>query len=143
MPTPEAWTRRTWTARARTAEAAALLMIARLLIAAVALRRWRGSLGAVARQPDAADAMALASLLCRHVERAALRLPMETKCLPRAMALSWMLRRRSIAHAAVFGVRHSGAAPDTDALHAWIEIAGQTLPAGSDHSWQEVFRLGT
>ena len=142
MPTPEASSRRAWTARARTAEAAVLLIIARLLIATVALRRWRSTLGAVARKPGAADALTLASLLCRHVERAALRLPIETKCLPRAMALSWMLRRRSIAHAAVFGVRQSGAAPDTETLHAWVEIAGQALPTGSDRSWQEVFRLG-
>ena len=66
-------------------------------------------------------------MLTRAVERAAARLPGDTVCLPRAMALQWMLRRRGHASALVFGVQSERREGDIHALHAWVEVGGRTV----------------
>jgi aryl-alcohol dehydrogenase-like predicted oxidoreductase len=116
----------------------AMLCWARLLIAWVPLERWRNSLGdANGRSPSAA-----ARQLAKQVERAATWLPFETKCLPRAMALSWLLRRRHIRHAFVFAVRPPQLRDSADALHAWVELAGQKIIGDLPGPWFETLRLG-
>lgn len=119
-----------------------MLAVARLLVALVPLRRWRSTLGGAPGQQTPEDKTGRARRLARHVERAAHRLPFEAKCLPQAMALSWMLRRRRIAHGVVIGVRQPAAGNSEDTLHAWVEIDRQGVLGADTGDWQEVLRLG-
>jgi hypothetical protein len=118
----------------------ALLCGARLLVDWVLLARWRRSLGLSAgvSGDDARTAWATAA----DVEWAAKRLPFETKCLPRAMAVSWLLRRERIGHAVVVAVRPPEMRGSDDALHAWVEVAGETLVGDLPGPWIETLRLG-
>ena len=115
---------------------------ARLLVACVPFNRWRQGLGyPVADGPSQSDQRD-ASQLARDVEWAARRLPLEMKCLPRAMALSWMLRRRRIGHAVVIAVRPSGLRRSPDSLHAWVEVGGEIILGDLPGPWIETARLG-
>ena len=69
-------------------------------------------------------------------------MPFETVCLPRAMALSWMLRRRHIAHALVFAARPAERRDDEHALHAWVEVDGTKVIGDEPGPWIETLRLG-
>jgi hypothetical protein len=69
-------------------------------------------------------------------------LPFESKCLPRAMALSWILRRRRIAHGLVFAVRPPDLRGSKDDLHAWVEVDGATIIGDLPGPWVEILRLG-
>ncbi|HEX6741182.1 MAG TPA: lasso peptide biosynthesis B2 protein [Sphingomicrobium sp.] len=126
-----------WRGRLHTAQAMALLCWARLLVAFVPFDRWRGSLGS-----DGPARLADAQHEAKLVEWAATRLPFTTRCLPRAMALSWMLNRQRLGHTVVIAVR----APDTrgsdDDLHAWVEVAGETIIGDLPGPWVETLRLG-
>ncbi len=95
------------------------LLLARLAIGFVALPRWRGRIG-LAGQPDPAK-QTEAQKLAAHVRRAAARLPVAGKCLPQALALGWMLRRRGVPHRLVLAARPAKAREGRDDLHAWIE----------------------
>jgi hypothetical protein len=108
------------------------------LVACVPLKHWRGTLGESAGHSSSAEARRLA----RQVERAAAWLPFETKCLVRAMALSWRLRRRRIRHAVVFAVRPPPLRDAPDALHAWVEIEAETIIGDLPGPWLETLRLG-
>jgi hypothetical protein len=115
------------------AEAAILLAAARLLVARVPLHRWSASLGRAgpAGKAPAAPLPAAKSLRARRaaraVERCAGLLPFETKCLPRAMALSWMLRRRHIPARVVMGVAEATRRGTLDDLHAWVTCDGEII----------------
>ena len=124
-----------------------LLCWARLLVQLVPLRWWRSSLGqlapATAELPDPAAA-AIARRLAAHVERGAGRLPFATKCLPRAMALCWLLRREGIAYALKIAARPaaarhanllSGSAGGEDDLHAWVEAGNATVIGDLPGPW--------
>lgn len=106
----------------------------------VPLARWRRFLGlsAGASRKDVEIARAAAA----DVEWGAKRLPFETKCLPRAMAVSWLLRRKRIGHAVVVAVRPPEMRGSDDALHAWVEVAGETLVGDLPGPWIETLRLG-
>lgn len=117
----------------------AMLCWARLLIAWVPLRRWRDTLGEAGGHPSPIGARRLAA----QVERAAEWLPFGTKCLPRAMALSWLLRRARIRHAMVFAVRPPDLRDAPDALHAWVEIDGSKIIGDLPGPWLETLRLGS
>lgn len=136
MARAEAWRR-----RALTLEAMGWLCLARALVALAPLRRWRGTLG-MAIGPSAPRCLGEPARLVRHVERAAERLPFRSKCLPQAMALSWMLRRRGIAHAVVFAVRPPEMRSAADSLHAWVEAAGERLIGDLPGPWIVSLRLG-
>ena len=133
--------------RLGTLRAMAALCRARLLVAFVPFRRWRTSLGRTVRlgpaQRDVANAVAEGQRLARQVERAAHRLPFGATCLPRAMALSWMLGRNNIAHSLVFAVRPPGVREGPDALHAWVEIGGIKVIGDLPGPWIETLRLGS
>ena len=98
---------RLWQGRMRTAHAMAALSLAQLAVTLVPLRRWRSTLGAKpCKEPAEPDVKAgEARRIAGAVERAAERLPFATKCLPRAVALSWLLRRRAIGHSLVIAIR--------------------------------------
>ena len=115
---------------------------ARLTVAMVPFDRWRESLGGRALRPASTVGLAQATRLAADIEWAARRVPFETKCLPRAMALSWLLRRRAIGHAVVFAVRPPESRGSHDDLHAWVEVAGETVLGTLPGPWIETLRLG-
>ena len=118
----------------------ARLCWAQLLVAWVPFAHWRETLGStVHHQPPSVER---ARQLAADVEWAATKLPFVTKCLPRAMALSWMLRRRSLCHTVVIAVRRGQLRHSTDALHAWVEIDGQIVLGELPGPWIETLRLG-
>lgn len=132
-----------WRSRLRTAEAMVALSAARLLIETVPFNRWRDLLGSTAGEADQLPAMKeRAQRLAAHVEWAATKLPFATKCLPRAMALSWMLRRQRLAHAMVLAVRPADRRQSPDALHAWVELDGQKIMGDLPGPWIEFLRIG-
>lgn len=109
-----------------------LLCAARLLIALVPFGWWRATLGRVQGPAQAAPSpvnIRRSARLAAHVERAASRLPFATKCLPRAMALAWLLRGRGLAYVCKLAVRPAAGRGSTDDLHAWIEC-GETIVLG-------------
>jgi hypothetical protein len=126
-----------WRARGATLEAMALLVFARVLIARVPFGRWRSTLGqSVAPSPHDARLQLAANLpgrrLARAVDRAAGRLPGESLCLPRAMALHWMLSRRGLGGILHIGVRPGQARGGLHDLHAWVVRQGEVLIGRSD-----------
>lgn len=113
----------TWRLRARTLEATARLLVAMAVVRFVPFGSWSGNAATAAygkerTSPREGGEIAEAMRLARHVERAASRLPIETKCLPRGLALSGMLRRRAIAHRLCIAVRPAGSRGGADDLHA-------------------------
>jgi hypothetical protein len=121
----------------------ARLCWALLLVTWVPFKHWRDTLGfqGAGRRPGLARASD-ARRLADDVEWAARRLPFATKCLPRAMALSWKLRRQLIGHAVVIAVRPSQLRHAPDALHAWVEMNGQVILGYLPGPWIETMRLG-
>jgi hypothetical protein len=120
-----------------------LLCLARILVAFVPLRQWRGSLGFGAVSGDdvsPGDLLGQAERLARRVERAAWRLPIEAKCLPQAMALSWMLRRERTPHRVVIAVRPPELRNSADGLHAWVEFGGTIILGDLPGPWHVVYR---
>lgn len=110
---------------------------AQVTVASIPFGRWRTSLGAATGRVAETEARQLAA----DVEWAAKRLPFETKCLPRAMALSWMLRRSHIAHSVIFAVRPPSMRASADALHAWVELDGAKILGDLPGPWIETARL--
>jgi hypothetical protein len=116
-----------------------------MMIAAVPLRFWRASLGLAERGGAAPPGEAMrreARRLAIHVERAASRLPGTSDCLPRAMALSALLRRAGLPHALVMAARPAAFTGPGDRLHAWVEQAGERLIGDLPGPWIETLRLG-
>ena len=136
-----------WLWRGRVAEAMLRLALARLLVTRIPLRRWRGLLGPISPEPSASSgADATTRLLARAVVRGAARLPFETKCLPRAIALHTLLRRSGRASQLVIGVLDSrsrtvkrGALED---LHAWVESHGEVIIGALDEPFHPLVRFG-
>jgi hypothetical protein len=103
-----------------------LLILARLLVRWVALHRWRGTLGRVGEAAVSPCDPGYGAV-SRSVVAAARRLPGDFVCLPRAMAVQWMLRRRGLASALVFGVSPQAKDDGLHALHAWVEGGGRIV----------------
>ncbi len=118
-----------------------LLAAAWLTVALLPFRLWRGGLGLTERATSESD-LTLARGLARQVERGAWRLPLTTRCLHRAMALSWLLRRSRVRHAVIFAVRPPELRAAEDALHAWVEAGGKCLIGELPGPWIVTARLG-
>lgn len=116
--------------RARVAEAMVLLLMAKFLVHVVPLRWWRRSLGEVRNSAGSTVNADTAIPVVSAVNRAALRLPGDYVCLPRAMTVQWMLRRRGIASALVFGIARDMKQGQLHDLHAWIEV-GDNIVIGA------------
>jgi hypothetical protein len=114
-----------------------------LVVATLPFNWWRDTLGGKLGMGTADNAVADALRFAAHVEWAARLLPFSTKCLPRAMALSWILRSRGIPHCVTFAVRPAAQRGPGDPLHAWVEIAGATILGELPGPWVETLRLGT
>lgn len=136
-----------WRGRAATLEAMLLLALARLLVARVPLARWRASLGGpAAPEPgDPAvhrDGNLAARRLSRAVARAADRLPGDSRCLPQAMALQWLLRRRGLGAVLHIGIRPERARGGLDDLHAWVVRDGEILIGAGAEPHHPVLAVG-
>ena len=124
------------------AEAAGLLILARLLVAGPRLLRWRHRLGPLTTRSAETPPNVRDRELARAVERAAQRLPGEAKCLPRAMALHWMLRRRRRANDLVIAVLPGTERGGLDDLHAWVEMDGTILIGDLNRPFRPLARFG-
>lgn len=136
-----------WRGRAKTASAMLFLCLAHAYIRFVPFQRWSGWLGTKScdqrKDRDEGDAaLEQGRRAAAVVARAAERLPFETKCLPRAIALSWLLRRQSVAHSLVFAARPLHLRNSADALHAWVEVDRRTIMGDLPGPWLETLRLG-
>jgi hypothetical protein len=123
--------------RARVGEAMIFLLIVKYLIRAVQMRRWRATLGRVGELGTAEGHPAYRAI-SYAVTAGARRLPGEYVCLPRAMAVQWMLRRRGVASAIVIGVSAQPQGDRLHALHAWVEGGGNIIIG--DHSTSQYVR---
>ena len=107
-------------------EAAFFLGFSRVAVAVLPfplLRRLLG--GACAPSPASEEPRPPAAEWCRiAVERAAVRLPFETNCLPRAIAGQFMLLRRGLPASVVFGLAWRGGVLLN---HAWLEHEGRAV----------------
>lgn len=128
-----------WALRWRTGQAMVLVAIARLLVRHVRFARWRARLG-LAGSADPAKELR-ARRLARHVERAAGRLPGTSKCLPQAMALSWMLRRHHIPHSMALMARPASARGGVDDLHAMVLCNNKIILGNLPGPWIEMLVL--
>ena len=120
----------------------AALGVARLMVTAIAFKRWRQTLGGTVAERLSGKPPIDARRFAAHVEWAAKLLPFSTKCLPRAMALSWILRSRGIPHCFVFAVRPPDQRGLDDQLHAWVELDGEKILGDLPGPWVETLRLG-
>lgn len=106
---------------------------AQALIAAVGFRRstaaiWWLADHLPAPRPAALEGRALAEARARSIARIADRQSPRPRCLPRALLLAGLLRRRRIGAELCLGTRTGG---PFDA-HAWIEIDGQPVNEAAD-----------
>ena len=127
--------------RLRTGQAMMLLCWSTTLVGWIPFAWWRRSLG-MPTDGDPFERSGEAQRLGVHVQRAAELLPFHCKCLPQAMALSWLLRRNRIAHAVVIAVRPTGHRESVDRLHAWVEVHGAVVLGDLPGPWIETLRLG-
>lgn len=104
-----------------------LLVVARFLVRAVPLGWWRATLGRIGNAADTGCHSTSANRMALAVNQAAERLPGTYVCLPRAMALQWMLRRRRCPSALVFGVERNAGHKMSHLLHAWVESGGRVI----------------
>lgn len=108
-----------------------------LMVNKVPFKRWRARLinGAAPQAvPGPAETLE-ARRLAVHVERAASRLPFKTLCLPRALALSAMMRARGLPHCLVIAVRPAELRTGEDDLHAWIDSGEMRVLGDLPGAW--------
>ncbi len=136
-----------WRARLRTVEAMTELVRARHMVHRRPFASWRTGLGStenvtekVNASPPDEEALRLAWHLARHVDRAAWRMPGEWLCLPRAIALSRMLRRRQVPHALHIAARPAAARTGADDLHAWIDVGPVRVIGDLPGPWAVIYR---
>lgn len=121
------------------------VVMARFLVRFVPFFRWRGSVGQLV-EPAAAlagnatsvgmPALSAASATVRLIDRACARLPGTSRCLPRAVALRWMLRRQPLTLLTVIAFSKVSRVGD-DAYHAWVECGGEMLIGHCDRAVYE------
>jgi Transglutaminase-like superfamily len=101
-----------------------LLVLAKFLIHHVRFGWWRASLGAVGKVAQQPTSPAIISHVVGAVFRATQRLSGDYVCLPRAMAVQWMLARRGTPSTLVFGIARDMGQGQLHDLHAWVEVGG-------------------
>ncbi|MDP3907595.1 lasso peptide biosynthesis B2 protein [Novosphingobium sp.] len=135
-----------WRLRIRTLEAAIQLCKAQWQVRFVPLGKWRQQLERSDRparhtaQPGEETARE-SRRLAIHIERAAQRLPFETKCLPRAVALAAMLRARCIPYRLCIATRAARSRTGTDDLHAWISVADRIVIGELPGEWHILLEI--
>ena len=136
-------------AKAMALEATLFLLLARLLVAHAPVRRWRRWLATAeepaptgrpvafsagdpegpvpaGEHPACAPPRRLPRRVARIVRRVAGHVPFPAVCLPQAMALQWMLRRRGVSSRLVFGTRRKAQDSGLD-FHAWLTVGGECV----------------
>lgn len=109
-----------------------LLATARFLVRFVPLSWWQRSLGTAQDPPEisksdqASGDLDFAQYWARRVLRGSYRMPGETKCLPQAVALQWLLARHHPKPQLIIAM-HRNATDEKDHLHAWVEASGTIL----------------
>jgi hypothetical protein len=130
-----------WRGRIAVAVALVVLILAHFVVNWIPFVRWKGSIGWHSETKPSAAAVRDALRIGARIERAALRLLLPTKCLPRAVAASWILRSKRIPHVLVFAARPKELRDRPDALHAWVEVGGITIIGELPGPWIETLRL--
>ena len=159
MKAVRAFVRAPVAAKAMALEAALFLLLARLLVKYVPMRHWRRRLitaqeSAPADAPPA-DPHAAPSAggpgepepaggllphapqrrpsrkVARIVRRVARHVPFPAVCLPQAMALQWMLRRRGVESRLILGARRKAGGMGLD-FHAWLTVGGKCVIGGGE-----------
>jgi hypothetical protein len=127
-----------WSWRAHVAASVILLIVARLLVRHVRLSHWRATLGKITPTSDIVSTSApsgraprAARLLASAVERGAELLPFDSKCLPRAAALQWLLRASRMPSHLVIAF-HAAERDQEHGFHAWVEQDGHILIGACD-----------
>lgn len=135
----------TWKVRALVGAAALALVAARLLVRYVHFAKWRGSLGHLLQRGTLAEPLAcvagpspkssitVAARFARSVDRAAVLLPGHYKCLPKAVALQWLLQLARMPSSLVIAFHITDRA-GPDAYHAWVEVDGTILIGQCDRN---------
>lgn len=137
-----------WQQRLSTLRAMTYLATARALVRLFPFAWYRWTVGAPSAGPiaDEADQSFPPSpgdpaQLARRIERAAMRLPGESKCLAKAIALQWMLRRIGQPGLIVIAV-HRRERIARHAYHAWLDHDGAMLVGSCDRAdYREVMRF--
>jgi len=129
-----------WQSRLRTAQALGALTLAQIVVEFLPFERWRKRIGGM--KEATASNLDSSRRIAAHVDWAARLLPFDTKCLPRAMALSWLLRRKRLGHIVVIAVRPEELRPSRDALHAWVQVGEVKIMGDLAGPWIEAFRNG-
>lgn len=119
-----------------------MLAQAWLLVGRTRFSFWRAWLGDMVDEPSYGEGADWgARYLARAVERTASRLPFKTKCLPRAIALQLMLRRRNAEGQLVMAVMPGKSRGKVDDLHAWVEAQGEVLIGASPLPYHAIARF--
>jgi hypothetical protein len=115
-----------------TIEAALLLLLAAALARFVQFSRWRNLLASAPGVPMTDGSGDLAVVAVRSaIDRAENRLiGWSFKCLPRAMAAQWMLRRRGFPATLLIGAARQGDARHFE-FHAWVEYNSRVAIGGT------------
>lgn len=135
--------------RYQVGRAAAFLVVARFAVRFIPLRFWRFSLGtmdepAAQDEPSGQDEPAAegscdlaklrhALMIGRCIDRAGEILPGESRCLPKAVALQWLLRLTGIPSRLVIAFNITDRT-GKDAYHAWVERGGEMLVGRCDRA---------
>ncbi len=119
------------------------LLRARRMVQRIPFATWRDRMGSSSAAParHAADTQVRTAWnLARHVDRAAWRMAGEWLCLPRALALITMLRRRGIPYALHIAARPAAHRTGTDDLHAWVDVGPARVIGDLPGEWAVIFR---
>lgn len=152
MKAVRAFVRTPVAAKAMALEAALFLLLARLLVKYVPMRHWRRRLVTAQEPADphaafsaggSGEPESAGGLLPRaperrlprrvaHVVRTVARhVPFPAVCLPQAMALQWMLRRRGVESRLILGARRKADGTGLD-FHAWLTVGGECVIGGGE-----------
>ena len=128
--------------RLATLKAIVALVFARILVRFAPLSMWSGSLERSARPDDTQTnhrdvELEELKFWARRVGRAAARLPGNSKCLPQAVALQWILRSRSMPSALIIAL-HKTDRDHAHSLHAWVETDDEMLIGHCDREQYSV-----
>jgi hypothetical protein len=113
-------------------QAALLVLLTRVALRLLGWRRWHALLaaGLPGEGRVAAAGLPEAQATARAVRAVARRMAGRNGCLPSALALWWLLRRRGIAGQLHFGFRKRGRKFEA---HAWVQHQGLVFD-GADHA---------
>lgn len=127
--------------RLATLKATAYLAAARAIVRATSLEGLRAKTGA-SRRPVVTGSDRNARFWAGRIQRAAMRLPGESKCLPQALALHWLLGREGIDSQIAIAI-HKTERESDHAFHAWLECDGEVLVGHCDRDdYRVVLTLG-